>query len=163
MEYPRSAQYSDVRVPPPWHQWLRYRRERAPSLPEQAADLARQRRVKLLAAEADARWDAKPGYLDAPPPPPAAEEAPGSGARGQPVPPLNTAPAQPQEHAARESPVPSEPEIVGAQQTSRSAVPKEKENEKEKEKEDPWKRARPSTPGETWQPEAWTPTPARKR
>ncbi|KAI1769980.1 hypothetical protein F4818DRAFT_280331 [Hypoxylon cercidicola] len=151
VKYPRSTHYSEVKVPPQWHQWLRYQRRSAPSLTEQAEDVTRQARMKVLAAEADARWEAKPGYLD---PPPA--EAPGRSERAQPVPPLDTGRAQPQERAARESPTPDERQATEApRQTSSPAAAEEKY--------DPWKRAAPSAPGETWQPEAWTPPPARKR
>ncbi|KAI1768907.1 hypothetical protein GGR53DRAFT_315408 [Hypoxylon sp. FL1150] len=145
VQYPRSTHYSEVRVPPHWHQWLRYQRRAAPTLAEQARDVARQEQMKVLAAEADARWEAKPGYLDAPP-----GEAPGRGERGQPVPALDTGRTQPQERAARERPTANE---------RRAAA----ETGAAKEKDDPWKRARPSTPGETWQPEAWTPPAAKRR
>ncbi|KAI0179915.1 hypothetical protein GGR52DRAFT_218994 [Hypoxylon sp. FL1284] len=151
VQYPRSTHYSEIKVPPQWHQWLRYQRRAAPSLAEQAEDLSRQDRIKVLAAEADARWEAKPSYLDAPP-----GEAPGAGDKGQPVPPLNTGRTQPQERAARESPTPNESRLADdAQRPSSSALAKEKD--------DPWKRAKPTAPGETWQPEAWTPPPAKKR
>ncbi|KAI1373347.1 hypothetical protein F4677DRAFT_448423 [Hypoxylon crocopeplum] len=133
VSYPRSTHYSEVKVPPQWHQWLRYQRERAPTLDEQASDVARQERVKVLAAEADARWEAKPSLLDVP-----------GREKGQPVPTLDTGRTQPQERVARESPTPNELGDVTRQ------------------KDDPWKRPQASAPGETWQPEAWTPTPARK-
>ncbi|XXH05252.1 Superoxide dismutase [Mn], mitochondrial [Hypoxylon texense] len=174
VKYPRSTHYSEVKVPPQWHQWLRYQRRRAPSLAEQAEDVARQERVKLLAAEADARWEAKPGYLDPPPPPPpppppsSAEAAPGGSEKSQPVPPLDTGyrqqqqpqeQEQEQERAAQESsstPDERRRQTTDAQQqSSRFAAGKGKD--------DPWKRARPSAPGETWQPEAWTPPAAKKR
>ncbi|OTA60836.1 hypothetical protein K449DRAFT_396119 [Hypoxylon sp. EC38] len=126
VKYPRSTHYSEVTVSPQWHQWLRYQRSTPPTLEEQASDVARQERIKLLAAEADARWEAKPSLLDAP-----------GREKGQPVPPLNTGRTKPQERAAKELPT---------------------------QKDDPWKRpARSSAPGENWQPQAWTPTPARKR
>ncbi|KAK6953446.1 hypothetical protein Daesc_005750 [Daldinia eschscholtzii] len=134
VQYPRSTHYSEVKVPPSWHQWLRYMRDRPPTLDEQVEDIARQERTKLLAAEADARWEAKPSLIDVP-----------GRERGQPVPPLNTGRTQPQERAARESPTRNEREEVTQQ------------------KDDPWKRARSSGPSETWQPEAWNPTPAKKR
>lgn len=66
MKYPSSTHYSEVKVPPLWHQWLRHQREEPPSLAEQTQDVARQARIKLLAAEADARWDAKPSLSDMP-------------------------------------------------------------------------------------------------
>ncbi|KAI2602797.1 hypothetical protein GGR54DRAFT_644698 [Hypoxylon sp. NC1633] len=141
VKYPRSTHYSEVKVPPQWHQWLRYQRERPPTLSEQATDVARQERVKVLAADADARWDAKPSLLDAP-----------GRERGQPVPPLNTGRTQPQERAAKESPAQNELEGEELKATQQKDDPWK-----------PWKRARVSGPGETWQPEAWSPTPARKR
>jgi NADH dehydrogenase [ubiquinone] 1 alpha subcomplex assembly factor 2 len=58
--YPRSTQYSDVKVPPVWHQWLRYTRDTPPTLEEQILEQQRQHRIRMLAAQADARWAAKP-------------------------------------------------------------------------------------------------------
>ncbi|CAJ2510251.1 Uu.00g061510.m01.CDS01 [Anthostomella pinea] len=133
VNYSRSTHYSEVKVPPQWHQWLRYQRERPPSLQEQSADVMRQERMKVLVAEADARWDAKPSLIDMP-----------GKEKGQPVPPLNTGKTQPQEQAARAG---------GREQEVQDAV---------KPKENPWKRAR-GGPNETWQPAPWTPTSARKR
>jgi NADH dehydrogenase [ubiquinone] 1 alpha subcomplex assembly factor 2 len=66
VEYPASTQYSEIRVSPQWHQWLRHTRNDPPSLTEQSQDLIRQRNLKRLAAEADARWAAKQSVLDAP-------------------------------------------------------------------------------------------------
>jgi len=60
VHYPRSTQFSDVKVSPLWHQWLRYTRADPPTLQEQTLEQARQERMRLLAAEADARWEAKP-------------------------------------------------------------------------------------------------------
>ncbi|RDA83490.1 hypothetical protein CP532_7056 [Ophiocordyceps camponoti-leonardi (nom. inval.)] len=62
--YPRSTAYSDVKVSPPWHQWLRHLRRDPPSLAEQRQDVFRQQQVKQLAAEADARWEAKPRLIN---------------------------------------------------------------------------------------------------
>ncbi|KAK8048279.1 hypothetical protein PG994_010009 [Apiospora phragmitis] len=79
VKYPRSTHYSVVQVSPQWHQWLRYQRAEPPSLAEQQLDVVRRERMKVLAAEADARWAAKPSYLDQPrqqrDAPPAAVEA----------------------------------------------------------------------------------------
>ena len=66
VEYPRSTHYSDVKFSPQWHQWLRHTRSDPPSLTEQSQDLVRQEQLKILAARADARWAAKPSYLDGP-------------------------------------------------------------------------------------------------
>ncbi|KFY08595.1 hypothetical protein V492_06097 [Pseudogymnoascus sp. VKM F-4246] len=61
VDYPSSVQYSDVssHITPAWHQWLRHTRKEAPTLAEQELDVLRQRRVKVLAAQADERWEAK--------------------------------------------------------------------------------------------------------
>ncbi|PHH63938.1 hypothetical protein CDD81_5157 [Ophiocordyceps australis] len=64
VDYPRSTPYSDIKVSPLWHQWLRHCRDEPPSLAEQRQDLLRQQQIKLLAAEADARWNAKPRLVD---------------------------------------------------------------------------------------------------
>lgn len=63
MRCPRGTPYDAVTVPPAWHQWLRHTRASPPTLDEQRAEVARQARIKLLAAEADARWAAKPRLL----------------------------------------------------------------------------------------------------
>ena len=47
-------------------QWLRHTRYDPPSVAEQQQDMMRQERMKILAAQADARWAAKPSALDAP-------------------------------------------------------------------------------------------------
>lgn len=64
VKYPRSTHLSSVKVTPAWHQWLRYTREHPPSLAEQREDVTRQARMKQLAAEADARWEAKPRLVE---------------------------------------------------------------------------------------------------
>ncbi|AEO58027.1 hypothetical protein MYCTH_2304985 [Thermothelomyces thermophilus ATCC 42464] len=64
VRYPRGTHHSAVDVPPAWHQWLRHTRADPPSLDEQRAEVARQERIKRLAAEADARWEAKPRVME---------------------------------------------------------------------------------------------------
>ncbi|KAJ4858927.1 NADH ubiquinone oxidoreductase subunit NDUFA12 domain-containing protein [Trichoderma breve] len=66
VSYPRSTHYSEVKVSPQWHQWLRHTRRDPPTLEEQHEEVARQERMKYLAAEADARWEAKPRVMEAP-------------------------------------------------------------------------------------------------
>lgn len=68
VQYPRDLQYSEVtsKITPAWHQWLRHTRENPPSLTEQSQDLIRQSQLKVLAAQADARWNAKESFLDSP-------------------------------------------------------------------------------------------------
>ncbi|KAG6054739.1 hypothetical protein E4U17_003502 [Claviceps sp. LM77 group G4] len=63
VNYPSKTYNSQVKVPPLWHQWLRYARNTPPSLDEQHGDVLRKERMKVLAAEADARWEAKPRLL----------------------------------------------------------------------------------------------------
>lgn len=138
VKYPRSTHYSDVTVPPQWHQWLRHRREHPPSLAEQQAEVARQENMKTLAAQADARWQAKPSLVD----------MPVKGNKGQPVPALNTVATQSQEQAA--------------QARQGETGHREGTNGAPKVQEDPWKKAA-SGPSETWQPTAWSPTTTRKR
>lgn len=66
VNYPRSTHYSQVKVSPQWHQWLRHTRRDPPTLGEQEGDVARREQIKRLAAEADARWEAKPKVMEAP-------------------------------------------------------------------------------------------------
>ncbi|KAI1815979.1 hypothetical protein GGS20DRAFT_540362 [Poronia punctata] len=134
VHYPRSTPYSEVKVPPAWHQWLRYQRPAPPSIQEQTAEAMRQERIKVLAAEADARWEAKASLLDKPEPTP-------------------KQPAMIQGDAAQEE-----------QQQQQADVKKDRQAKtKTKTKDDPWKKADRSGPGESWQPEAWNPTPSKRR
>ncbi|EFY90174.1 hypothetical protein J3459_007414 [Metarhizium acridum] len=142
VHYPRSTHYSQVKVSPLWHQWLRHTRRDPPSLEEQAGDVARQERMKYLAAEADARWEAKPRVMDHVRPAAAAAAA-----------------AAPQEQIARPAErAAGEEETSGAQeQRSEEDGPRQR---RVQGKEDPWAKARPQGPGETWQPTAWNPAAA---
>ncbi|KAG8529497.1 uncharacterized protein KY384_006134 [Bacidia gigantensis] len=58
--------YSDINIPPQWHQWLRQTRPEPPSLQEQQNDLIRQQQLKVLARQADERWAQKASVLDKP-------------------------------------------------------------------------------------------------
>ncbi|KAH8205735.1 hypothetical protein TruAng_000011 [Truncatella angustata] len=138
VQYPRSTHLSDVAVPPQWHQWLRHQREHPPSLAEQSADVARQDRIRVLAAEADARWEAKPSLAD----------MPGRGEKSQPAPALDTDRTQPHIQAAGER---AQPEGHSDGGQSKTEV-----------KDDPWKKAAGRGPSENWQPAAWTPTPSSR-
>ncbi|KAK7908735.1 hypothetical protein PG985_016038 [Apiospora marii] len=141
VKYPRSTHYSDVQVPPQWHQWLRYQRPDPPSLREQQADVARRARMQVLAAEADARWAAKPSFLDQP------EEQPKRAIQDAPQP----AEAMNDDGAAAAT-------TTGQGQGKTVAG----EVKKEAEKDDPWKKAA-TGPSETWQPTSWSPSSSRKR
>ncbi|TGJ84986.1 hypothetical protein E0Z10_g3783 [Xylaria hypoxylon] len=154
VHYPRSTPYSEVKVPPAWHQWLRHQRPEPPSMVEQASELQRQARMKLLAAEADARWEAKPSLLDMPAKTSQSQDQRRSGGGGQ------------SQQRDRDE-VDIEGETQGqmgeeihaqtSQQTSPHASPQAKMDN------NPWKRAQRGAPGETWQPQSWTPAPAKKR
>lgn len=133
VHYPRSTPLSEVAVPPQWHQWLRYTRPHAPTMDEQTLEAARQDRVRLLAAQADARWDAKERVVADPR---GREEMPTLG--------------------------PSVPSVEGVADTGAPEVSTKTgaagAGEKVKAKEDPWANARRS---EGWQPEAWAPAPKK--
>lgn len=124
---------------------------------EQVAELRRQARIKVLAAEADARWEAKPSLLDMP----TKEEKEFGGGRGQTTA-LGDGQVRAQElgrdRETREAPQEARSEDEGEGRLPEQTIP-----QTGTPSPDPWKRAERGAPGETWQPEAWTPTPARKR
>jgi NADH dehydrogenase [ubiquinone] 1 alpha subcomplex assembly factor 2 len=135
----------------------------------------------VLAAQADARWAAKPSYLDAP-----------GRARGQPLPALGLRDpgAYAREQAVRDGRVerPGK-EVKGMERVPKRGVPVPEPEVAEPEirlqtpdgerhqftrgkgpprqpkemKDDPWKRAR-GAPSEEWQPQTWDPNslPARR-
>lgn len=123
-------------MPPQWHQWLRYTRPEAPTLEEQTLEAARQDRIRVLAAQADARWEAKERVVADPR---GREELPNKG------------PAVPSVEGVKDT---GSPEISTA---TGAAGHGETVGEKVK-KEDPWAKAGQS---EGWQPEAWSPTPKK--
>jgi NADH dehydrogenase [ubiquinone] 1 alpha subcomplex assembly factor 2 len=170
VQYPRNVHYSDVssQISPAWHQWLRHTRADPPSLQEQSQDLVRQEQLKILAAQADARWAAKKSYLDAP-----GEQ------RRQPVPALRlkdpggyTEETRPDGRAVDEGSG-AEGRLGSSVESSQAEVPQsemqtpdgkrhpftrgERARRTIKDKiEDPWKKAR-GGPSEEWQPQAWDP------
>jgi len=140
-------------VPPQWHQWLRHTREAPPSIPEQHAEVRRQHQMKYLAAEADARWAAKPSLLDDG----KGGGAPGQVGAGQPVPVLG----------GRTAGAPGEEGAVPREETRRDGVASGSEQGTaaaagDAEKKDPWRQSRRGGPSEDWQPQPWSP-PAPKR
>jgi NADH dehydrogenase [ubiquinone] 1 alpha subcomplex assembly factor 2 len=165
VQYPSSTHYSEIKISPQWHQWLRHTRYDPPSLIEQSQDLIRQENLKVLAAKADERWAAKPSFLDKP-----------GTERGQPVPALEVDGVPKLETEAMEGPVKSavgglEDQTTGTE--AGSAVKAAEENEttpprsneqfeqnkrqkmpQKNEKDNPWKQAR-GGPSEEWQPQAW--------
>lgn len=92
--------------------------------------------MQKLAAEADARWEAKPRAMEAP--------------QAAPAPLLSPAKASPLQRDARSS----EQTDMGSKKTKEEA----------EKKDDPWAKAKKArAPGETWQPTSWSPTAAKKR
>ena len=81
----------------------------------------RQARMKQLAADADARWEAKPKVM---------------------------------EQGEREKEALPE----GQRKMEEKSQQQKDENEGKVDPKDPWKKARATGPGETWQPKTWTPT-----
>lgn len=166
VKYPRGTHPGVVRVPPQWHQWLRHVRADAPTLAEQQQDMARQQRMRVLAAQADARWaDAKRveegrgtvsmGIMDQPAT--AAIEGLASTVEAQ----------QGDAVAGREHPEleqEPQPEAVTIRARSQPAVQPQQQPPLPSAPDDPWKREEPvrGAPGEKWQPAAWAPPPKQR-
>jgi NADH dehydrogenase [ubiquinone] 1 alpha subcomplex assembly factor 2 len=151
VNYTGSVHHSDVKVSPQWIQWLRHTRKEAPSIAEQSQDVVRQEQLKILAAQADQRWNEKASVLDAP-----------GHVRGQPLPALGTQMAQSEQGTGispgRTSIVDDTtvPESVGVKVPESARKPETAmESKKLEEKEDPWKKAQ-GGPSEQWQPKAWS-------
>ncbi|PBP25261.1 hypothetical protein BUE80_DR003670 [Diplocarpon rosae] len=162
VECPATTHYSEVKISPQWHQWLRHTRCEPPSLTEQSQDLVRQRNLKILAAQADARWAAKPSLLDTP-------------ERSQPLPALEVkdpggydsvrdrreavgVPVGGREDHAETG---EEGRAMRAPDGSFNGTPEQEKQRLEEEhapkierKEDPWNNAR-GGPSEEWQPQTW--------
>lgn len=115
--------------------------------------------MKYLAAEADARWEAKPRMMDAPgevngQPVPALESRSGGDAAAAAVTAKNRGQ---QAGETRSDHIASAEDQVGA-----SKIPPPQEPKKSQKVEDPWKKHRPAGPSETWQPQGWNPTSSRR-
>ncbi|KAJ4155025.1 hypothetical protein LMH87_000291 [Akanthomyces muscarius] len=144
VKYPRATHLSAVKVSPLWHQWLRYTRRDPPSLDEQRGDVVRQARMRQLAAEADARWAAKPRVMEDPLPGQALPEA-----------------RQTTTTTAAQAAAPNQESTATLRAESkrrRRDAPRDDEAgvEEELDPKDPWKQARRG-PSEDWQPQAWSP------
>ena len=136
VKYPRGTHLGDVKVSPMWHQWLRHQRLDPPTIQEQQLEEARQDRIKILAAQADARWEAKPRLAGDSP---AAINRP-TGPR------ISSTEPHDRAAAALEKPSHQESSIEPPEAQQRDS--------------DPWKKA--AGQGEKWQPEAWAPSPKKK-
>ena len=136
--------YSDINIPPQWHQWLRYTRPEPPSLLELQHDVQRQANLKRLARAADERWAAKPSVLDKP-------------RRDN------------QELAIGDGDIKGTVGQQGETAEGRGLDPVERQEAIEtkrqeggaKGKENPWT-VRQGKAGEDWKPEAWSPGPINR-
>lgn len=130
-------------------QWLRHTREDPPSLADQQAEVYRQGRMKMLAAQADARWASKPSVLDAPaktqPPQMLQSSDPHSGIKQVDV-------AQEADSVAEET-----------EQTSDAPTLKTRKPMRTEPKDSPWNQASKGNPGAEWQPASWSPGPTKRR
>ncbi|KAJ5454514.1 NADH:ubiquinone oxidoreductase17.2kDa subunit [Penicillium daleae] len=140
VKFDPKTHYGDVQVTPQWHQWLRYVRQDPPSLEEQQQDLIRQAQIKELARLADERWASKPSFLDKP-------------NTRQTLPPTETSEptVNPATESRQDAPAP----------TPSTSTPEPTASKPKPLKEDPWAKANPGNPGDTWQPESWTPSSKR--
>lgn len=160
VRYPSSKPHHDsVTVPPAWHQWLRHTRADPPSLDEQRAEVVRQARMKVLAAEADARWEAKPRVM---------EDVAASEVLGVREPALDTeggkiaggggGGGQEQGQGVKLG----DNEVVNQREDTWKRMREEESNKTKsvagEKGPDPWKQQQArGGPGETWQPKAWDP------
>ena len=155
-------------------QWLRHTRFEPPTIAEQQQDIMRQDRMKVLASQADARWASKPSALDAPDKQQPVQmlksrdpdsgvsqmnadqeirdrAAPTRSVEEQELKPQPVEDAKPQQ-MPRDPPIPASVDNAPPAQTRRKM--------KKDSKDSPWKQAETS---KDWQPQGWSPAPARKR
>lgn len=139
-------------------QWLRHTRFEPPTIAEQQAEVSRQERMKMLAAQADARWASKPSVLDAPDKQQPAQmlqsRDPNTGIR--------QANAEPEIRRDEPAPLVEDDHIQDAAQTNAPTL-KTRKPMRTEPKESPWKQASKGNPGDEWQPASWAPTPAKRR
>ncbi|KAM3511925.1 hypothetical protein MY11210_004396 [Beauveria gryllotalpidicola] len=149
VQYPRGTHLSSVDVGPLWHQWLRYTRRDPPSLDEQRGDVVRRARVKQLAADADARWAAKPRVMEDPLP-----------GQQQALPAAAAAAAAATTTTTTTRTTAQEPVTLRADSKQRRNTPRDEAEhgaDEAVDPKDPWKQARTRGPSEDWQPQAWSP------
>jgi NADH dehydrogenase [ubiquinone] 1 alpha subcomplex assembly factor 2 len=167
VKYSHWVHHSDVNLPPQWVQWLRQTRFEPPSLAEQQADVVRQAQMKMLAAQADARWAAKPSMLDAPnkqqPIQPLESRDQDSGIRQMNVDQDVRDRAQPPTMPEDTESISAEKETVEDENTTTAPTLKQQRVMKKEPKDSPWKQAARANPGEDWQPKEWAPGPAKRR
>ncbi|CAO2655506.1 Nn.00g043090.m01.CDS01 [Neocucurbitaria sp. VM-36] len=175
-KYSRKTHYGDVNVSPSWMQWLRHTRYDPPTVAEQQQDLIRQERMKMLAAQADARWAAKPSALDAPdrqqPAQMLQSRDPKSGVtqmnadqeirdRAEPPRTLDEQPAKPHLEEQEAQQMPHDPPVPASADDAPTLTTRKRM--KKEPKDSPWKQAAHNNPGQDWQPQEWSPAPTKRR
>lgn len=144
--------HSEVKIPPAWHQWLRHTRPDPPTIEEQQADVIRQERLMILAAEADRRWEAKAKYI---------EDGVGGEQR---KPALEGSGMWVEKKEEEQQKVPKQVKREEVWEGMKKQAEQGEEGEilvGGKKKVDPWRQKR-AGPGEEWQPQGWTPGAAKK-
>ncbi|KAI5359291.1 Putative NADH dehydrogenase [ubiquinone] 1 alpha subcomplex subunit 12 [Septoria linicola] len=155
----KTPHYSDVKVTPQWHQWLRHTRDEPPTISEQQLDISRQAMMKQLAAEADERWNSKPSFLDAP-----TRNQP-QAATGLKDPGGYAPQTEPEAKQGVRSAVDEPEKVEAASQGKQEGLDEGrfKGTKTRDRKENPWEKLQPKgNAGENWQPQGWTPAPAQR-
>lgn len=115
---------------------------------EQQSEVIRQAKMKYLAAEADARWEAKPKVMEDP------NSNPVSNVAAQTLPPLDTGDVKSSQQQQQQQ---QDGSVKTQEHTETIAA-----DDKAEDANDPWAKAKAQGPGENWQPTAWKPTPSKK-
>jgi NADH dehydrogenase [ubiquinone] 1 alpha subcomplex assembly factor 2 len=140
-------------------QWLRHTRHEAPTVADQHAEVRRQAQIKMLAAQADARWAAKPSALDAPdkqqPVQVLQSKDPNAG--------VSQMNADEENNNAAVHPREEEKGREETAQTEDAPTLKTRKRMRTEPKDSPWKQATKGNPGDEWQPASWSPGPAKRR
>jgi NADH dehydrogenase [ubiquinone] 1 alpha subcomplex assembly factor 2 len=160
-------------------QWLRHTRFDPPTLTEQRREIMRQEQMKVLASQADARWASKPSALDAPdkqqPVQMLKSRDPDSGVvqmnadqdiRDRTEPLRITEESNAQVHRVQEAEpqqMPRDPPVPATTGDTPSTSTRKFKKEPKEPKDSPWNQAAQNNSGQDWQPQGWTPAPARRR
>jgi NADH dehydrogenase [ubiquinone] 1 alpha subcomplex assembly factor 2 len=139
-----------------WHQWLRHTRFDPPSIAEQAQDIQRIANTKRLAQLADERWASKASYLDAPKERLQQEGLVGSQREDLEQAGPGTMVADSADVGDLKTPNTTRATSGGSESSNKPRKPIRRGTEDRT-------KGIPSAPGEDWQPEGWSPAPARPR
>ncbi|KAL5624243.1 hypothetical protein BROUX41_004303 [Berkeleyomyces rouxiae] len=177
VQAPGKSHFSDLKVPPVWHQWLRHVRAEPPTIEEQIADVRRQEATAQLAQRASARWAAKPRVADMTEAERRLlEEARNVLGSSRPSVHVRAGAGVPEDTAsrARETETQAVPATATAEDTAPPSRPSDPSpiphalSELKRVKAtlplgmaDPWANAK--NPGDNWQPESWVPPVVNRR